>query len=142
MVSNELYEQAIEKIAPKLEKLKDEPFEEIIEELIHEMIESDVSTKDLMFALTYVLDPSKFFIGVLSKRGEYSLLFAIDTPQRYWGPTVFINLKADERPTDKEIRDLIKKKFEGNKCGLEVEGLIKRAEEVIDTCRIIEGWGD
>ena len=141
MVKNELYEQAIEKIVPKLEKLKGRPFDEIIEGLIHEMIESGIC-QDLMFALTYVLDPSKFYIevGYWTRYGEYTVNFAVDTPQYCWGPDIGVNIKADEseRPTDEEARDLIKKYIgRRDKGGIDVEGLIKRAEEVVDTCRIV-----
>lgn len=141
VISNEVYEQEIEKIVPRLEELENKSFDEIIHGLYHEILYSPI-TRSLIFALTYVLDPSKFYIGVdyWAGWGEYVVKFAVDIPQYPWGPNIYREIKADEseRPTDKEARDLIKKYIgDRDKGGLEVEGIIKKAKEVIDTCKVI-----
>ena len=141
MVKNELYEQEIKRISPKLEKLKDKSFYEIMDGLYNEVSHSSIS-RTLIFALTYVLDPSKFYIEVdyWAREGKCVLKFTADLPLRYLGgPLISLVNKSAKRPTDKEARDLIKKCIgDRDKCGLEVEGLIKRAEEVIDTCKVIQ----
>ena len=137
MVSNELYEQAIEKIAPRLEKLENKSFDEIIHGLYHEILYSPI-TRALIFALTYVLDPSRFFIEVNHNvRGDYEVKFAADIPLKYLRSLVSIVDKSGKRPTDEEARDFIKEVL--SKRGIEVEGLVEKAKEVVDTCKVIQG---
>lgn len=137
MVKNELYEKEIERIAPKLEKLKDRPFDEIMDGLYNEIFHSSIS-RTLIFALTYILDPSRFFIEVNHDvRGDYEVKFAADIPLKYLRSLVGIVDKSGKRPTDKEARDFIKEILP--KRGIEVEGLIEKAKEVVDTCKVIQG---
>ena len=137
MTKNELYEQAIERIAPKLEELKNKSFDEIIHGLYHEILYSPI-TRTLIFALTYVLDPSRFFIEVNHNvRGDYEVKFAADIPLKYLRSLVSIVDKSGKRPTDEEARDFIKEVL--SKRGIEVEGLIEKAKEVVDTCKVIQG---
>ena len=141
MTKNELYEQEIKRISPKLEELKNKSFYEIMDGLYNEVSHSSIS-RTLIFALTYVLDPSKFYIEVdyWAREGKCVLKFTADLPLRYLGgPLISLVNKSAKRPTDKEARDLIKKCIgDRDKGGLEVVGLIKRAEEVVDTCKVIQ----
>ena len=138
MVSNEVYEQEIEKISPKLEELEGRPFDEIMWGLLPEILYSPI-TRALIFALTYVLDPSKFYIEVNLTGRDYRVNFAADIPPKSLRLLVSIVDKSDKRPTDKEARDLIKKYIgDRGKSGIEVEGLIKKAKEVVDTCKVIQ----
>lgn len=136
MVKNWIYEQAIEKIAPKLEELEGRPFDEIIHGLYHEILYSSI-TRTLIFALTYVLDPSRFFIEIGHNGRDYTVTFAADIPLKYLRSLVSIVDKSGKRPTDKEARDFIKEILP--KRGIEVEGLIEKAKEVVDTCKVIQG---
>ena len=139
MVSNEVYEREIEKIGPKLEELEDRPFDEIMKGLFPEILYSPI-TRDLVFALTYVLDPSRFYIEVYHDGRGYRVNFAADIPPKYLGLLVSIVDKSGKRPTDKEARDLIKKYIgDRGKSGIEVGGLVEKAKEVVDTCKIIQG---
>lgn len=135
MVKNEVYEQEIERIGPKLEKLKDLPFDEIMRSLHNAVFCSDI-TISLVFALTYILDPSRFFIEVEQGRRNYAVKFTADTPLRGLGDFVYRNTLSAKRPTDKEARDFTKK-FLAER--IEVEGLLEKAEEVVDTCKVIQG---
>lgn len=94
---------------------------------------SDI-TISLIFALTYILDPSRFYIEVDHDGRGYSVKFTADTPLRGLGDFVYRNTLSTKRPTDKEARDFIKK-FLAER--IKVEGLIKKAEEVVDTCKIM-----
>lgn len=137
MVSNEVYEQEIKRIAPRLEKLENKSFDEIIHGLYHEILYSPI-TRTLIFALTYILDPSRFFIEVNhERRGYYTVTFTADIPLKYLRALVSIVDKSGKRPTDKEARDFIKEILP--KRGIEVEGLLKKAKEVVDTCKVIQG---
>lgn len=133
MVKNWVYEQEIERIAPKLEELKDLPFDEIMRDLYNEIFQSDLP-RTLIFALTYVLAPSRFYIEVHYERRSYTVKFTADTPSSSFGPFVYRNTRSDRRPTDKEARDFIKKFLAEE---IKVEGLLEKAEEVVDTCKII-----
>lgn len=135
MVKNEVYEREIERIAPKLEKLKDRPFDEIMQGLHREIIGSCIS-QTLVFALTYVLDPSRFFIEISHLSGRYTVKFKADTPLGNFGSFLYKISWSDKRPTEKEARDFIKEfLLEGS---IDVEELIKRAKEVVDTCKVIQ----
>lgn len=136
MVKNEVYEQEIEKIVPRLEELENKSFDEIIHGLYHEILYSPI-TRTLIFALTYILDPSRFYIEVEHDRRGYSVKFAADIPLKYLRSLVGIVDKSGKRPTDKEARDFIKEILP--KRGIEVEGLIEKAKEVVDTCKVIQG---
>lgn len=135
MVKNWVYEEEIERIAPKLEELKGRPFDEIMNGLYREVFQSSI-TRPLIFALTYVLDPSRFFIEVNHGGKYYVVKFTADTPLRGLGPFVYRNTLSAKRPIDKEARDFIKKFLAEE---IKVEGLIKKAEEVVDTCKVIQG---
>lgn len=135
MVKNEIYEKEIERIAPKLEELKGRPFDEIMNGLYNEVFHSSI-TRSLIFALTYVLDPSRFFIEIGYLFGRYTVKFTADTPLMGMGPFVYRNVRSDKRPTDKEARDFIKEFLEDN---IRVEGLVEKAEEVVNTCKVIQG---
>lgn len=135
MTKNELYEREIERIAPKLKELEGRPFDEIMNGLYNEVFHSSIS-RSLIFALTYVLDPSRFFIEIGHLFGGYIIEFTADTPLRGFGPFVYRNVRSGKRPTDKEARDFIKEFLEDN---IRVEGLLKKAEEVVDTCKVIQG---
>lgn len=135
MVSNEVYEQEVEKIGPKLEKLKNRPFDEIMGGLYDEILQSSISWA-LIFALIYILDPSRFYIEVEPNLNTYSVNFTADTPLRGLGSFVYRNTLFPKRPTDKEARDRIKK-FLAER--IKVEGLIEKAEEVVNTCKVIQG---
>lgn len=137
MVKNEVYEQEIKRISPKLEKLKGRPFDEIMKGLNDDLLQSTIPWA-LIFALTYVLDPSRFFIEVNHDvRGDYEVKFAADIPLKYLRSLVGIVDKSGKRPTDKEARDFIKEILP--KRGIEVEGLIEKAKGVVDTCKVIQG---
>ena len=133
MVSNEVYEREIERISPKLEQLKDRPFDEIMKGLYNELNSSSI-TLALIFALTYVLDPDRFFIEIGHGFGRYVVRFAADTPLGSLGVFVYKLAQFDKMPTEKEVRDFIKgllvKEFY-------IEGLLKKAYGVVDTCKII-----
>ena len=136
MVSNEVYEKEIEKIAPKLKELEGRPFDEIMQGLRHEIFYNPIS-QTLVFALTYILDPSRFFIEISHLSGRYTVKFKADTPLGNFGTFFYKIFWSDKRPTDKEARDFIKEfLLEGS---IDVEKLIKRAKEVVDTCKIIQG---
>lgn len=137
MVKNEVYEKEIERIAPKLEELKSRPFDEIMQGLSHEILYSPI-TKTLIFALTYVLDPSKFYIkvGYWAREGEYVVRFTVDVPLGGYGTFFLYKVSQfDKMPTDKEARDLIKESLAEV---IEVEGLLKKAKKVVDTCKVIQ----
>lgn len=137
MVKNEVYEKEVERMAPKLEELKNKSFYEIMDGLYNEVFHSSIP-RALIFALTYALDPSKFYIEVdyWAREGKCVLKFTADLPLRYLGgPLISLVNKSAKRPTDKEARDFIKKCLDE---GIRVEGLIKRAEEVVDTCKVIQ----
>ena len=136
MVSNEVYEQEIKRIAPKLEKLKDRSFDEIIGGLIHEITVSGIS-RDLIFALTYVLDPSRFYIEVGHDVRGYTVGFAADTPMGDFGIFLYRLTRFDRRPTEKEARDFIKELLPRGR--IEIERLLKKAYGVVDTCKVIQG---
>lgn len=136
MVKNEVYEQEIKRITPRLEELENKSFDEIIHGLYHEILYSPI-TRTLIFALTYVLDPSKFFIEVNHNGRDYTVKFAADIPLKYLRSLVSIVDKSGKRPTDKEARDFIKEILP--KRGIEVGGLIEKAKEVVDTCKVIQG---
>ena len=136
MVSNEVYEKEIERIAPKLEELKDRPFDEIMKGLYNEVSLSPISVS-LVFALTYVLDPSRFFIEIGHDGRGYIVGFAADTPMGdYFGAFLYRLTQFDRRPTEKEARDFIKELLPRGR--IEVEGLIEKAKEVVDTCKVIQ----
>lgn len=132
MIKNWVYEQEIERISPKLEKLKNRPFDEIMKGLYDEILQSSISWA-LIFALTYVLDPSRFFIEINSK-GDVK--FTADTPLKGFGPFVYLGIRSDKRLTEEEARGFIKKSLAD---GIKVEGLIEKAKEVVDTCKVIQG---
>ena len=136
MVKNEVYEQEIKRIAPRLEKLENKSFDEIIHGLYHEILYSPI-TRTLIFALTYVLAPSRFFIEVNHDWRDYTVKFAADIPLKYLRSLVSIVDKSGKRPTDEEARDFIKEVL--SKRGIEVEGLVEKAKEVVDTCKVIQG---
>lgn len=137
MVKNEVYEKEIEKIAPKLERLEGRPFDEIIGGLIHEITVSGISW-DLIFALTYVLDPSRFYIEVGHDVRGYTVGFAADTPMgEDFGIFLYRLTRFDRRPTEKEARDFIKELLPRGR--IEIEGLLKKAYGVVDTCKVIQG---
>lgn len=136
MVKNEVYEQEIKRISPKLEELKGQPFDEMMWDLYYEVSGSKI-TRTLIFALTYVLDPSRFFIEVNHNGRDYTVKFAADIPLKYLRSLVSIVDKSGKRPTDKKARDFIKEILP--KRGIEVEGLIEKAKEVVDTCKVIQG---
>ena len=84
MVSNEVYEREIERISPKLKRLEGKPFDEIIWGLYYEVSGSKIAW-DLIFALIYVLDPSRFFIEIGLLSGRYTVKFKADTPLGNFG---------------------------------------------------------
>lgn len=135
VVSKEIYEREIEKIAPKLEKLKGRPFDEIMKGLDYDIRQSSIPW-DLVFALTYVLDSDRFFIEVDRGRGYgYRVKFAADTTLRGLTTFVYRGTLSDKMPTEKEARDFVKKYLA---YGVEVEGLLEKAKEVVDTCKVIQ----
>lgn len=136
MVKNEVYEKEIERIAPRLEELKDKSFDKIIGGLYGEILKSSIPGA-LIFALTYILDPSKFFIEVNHTGRGYRVKFTADLPMKYLGPIVSIVDKSGKRPTDEKARDFIKEFLP--KTGVKVEGLIEKAKEIVDTCKVIQG---
>lgn len=135
MIKNWVYEQEIERISPKLEKLKNRPFDEIMNGLYNEIFQSSIS-RALIFALTYILDPSRFCIEVNHNGVSYTVKFTADTPLRGLGAFVYRDTRSGKRPTDKEARDFIKKFLAEE---IKVEGLIEKAKEVVDTCKLIQG---
>lgn len=136
MVKNWVYEEEIERIAPKLEELKDRPFDEIMKGLYNEIFQSSIF-KSLIFALTYILDPSRFYIEVNHNGRSYTVKFTIDTPLMVPEGFVYVyNTGLGKRPTDEEAREFIKKFMTE---GIKVEGIIKKVKEVIDTCKVIQG---
>ena len=134
MVSNEVYEKEIEKIAPKLKRLEGRPFNEIINGLYYELSYSRIP-RTLVFALTYILDPSRFFIEISHLPGGYAVEFTADVPLGVFGTFVYRDTLPGKRPTDKEARDLIKESLAEV---IEVEGLLKKAKKVVDTCKVIQ----
>lgn len=136
MVKNEVYEQEIKRISPKLEELKGQPFDEIMKGLYNEVFHSPIS-QALVFALTYVLDPSRFFIEIGHDGRGYIVGFAADTPMgEDFGAFLYRLTRFDRRPTDKEARDFIKELLPKGRIG--VEGLLKKAYGVVDTCKVIQ----
>ena len=133
MVKNELYEKEIERIAPKLEELKNRSFDEIMKGLYNEIFQSSIF-KSLIFALTYILDPSRFYIEVNHNGRGYTVKFTADTPLP--GDLVFKYTGLGRRPTDEEAREFIKKFLTE---GFKIEGIIKKVKEVIDTCKVVQG---
>ena len=138
MVSNEVYEQEIKRIAPRLEKLENKSFDRMMNGLYYDVLESKID-RTLSFALTYVLDPSKFYIEVNQRLGGYTVEFNADTPLMGLGAFAYIWAGSDKRPTDKEARDIIKKCLDDGESGIEVEGLIEKAKGVVNTCKVIKG---
>ena len=135
MVSNEVYEREIERISPKLEELKGRSFDEIMKGLYDDLRQSSIPW-DLIFALTYVLDPDRFFIEIGHGFGRYIVKFKADTPLGSFGSFLYKISWSDKMPTDGEARDFIKKYLAEV---IKVEGLIEKAKEVVDTCKIIQG---
>lgn len=136
MVKNEVYEQEIKRITPRLEELKDKSFDEIIQGLYPEILYSPI-TLTLIFALTYILDPSRFYIEVNHDGRNYRVKFAADIHIKYLGLLVSLVDKSGKRPTDEEARDFIKEFLP--KGAIEVEGLLEKAKEVVNTCKVIQG---
>lgn len=128
------YEQEIERIGPRLENLKNRSFDEIMRGLYHEIFRSNIP-RDLIFALTYILDPSRFYIEVHHNGVSYTVKFTASTPLSSFGPFVYRDTRSDRRPIDKEARDFIKKFLAEE---IKVEGLIEKAKEVVDTCKVIQ----
>lgn len=136
MVKNEVYEQEIEKIVPRIEELENKSFDEIMKGLYNEVFHSPIS-QALVFALTYVLDPSRFFIEIGHDGRGYIVGFAADTPMgEDLGAFLYRLTRFDRRPTDKEARDFIKEILPRGRIG--VEGLLKKAYGVVDTCKVIQ----
>ena len=136
MVNNKAYEQEIERIGPKLEELEGRPFDEIMKGLYDDVFGGDLY-QTVVFALTYILAPSRFYIEVNYREGvRYYINFAADTSIKYFGSFVRLQHKSDERPTDEEARGLIKKFLpEGD---IVVKGLLEKAYGVVDTCKVIQ----
>lgn len=135
MIKNWVYEQEIERISPKLEKLKNRSFDEIINGLYNELFQSSIP-RALIFALTYILDPSRFYIEVNHNGVSYTVKFTSDPHLTGFGHFVYRDTRSGKRPTDKEARDFIKKFLVED---LGVEGLIGKAKEVVNTCKVIQG---